>query len=259
MKSNIRISIVGAGRVANILGKAWSHAGVEIVEIYSRNSDKANKLAEVLKAKVATDIGNMATNIDAVAVLVSDDAIEAVATRLPKEVARFHSSGITDEAVMGGENGVLWPIKSLNEESATDSLSGVPFGVNANTDSLKTILENLVLAVDGSSFDAPKDVRSKVHLAAVFTDNFANHCLALSQQILEESGLPPDLMKPLAEGMARGANKGTSYSRQTGVALRRDIGSQEKHLLLLSHFNDAESLTDFYKYLSKHISDNHET
>jgi predicted short-subunit dehydrogenase-like oxidoreductase (DUF2520 family) len=113
--------------------------------------------------------------------------------------------------------------------------------------------------VDGSSFDAPKEVRSKVHLAAVFTDNFANHCLALSQQILEESGLPPDLMKPLAEGMARGANKGTSYSRQTGVALRRDIGSQEKHLLLLSHFNDAESLTDFYKYLSKHISDNHET
>ena len=65
-------------------------------------------------------------------------------------------------------------------------------------------------------------------------------------------------MKPLAEGLMMGAQKGNSFSLQTGVALRKDRGSQMKHIELLKEFSNKKELTEFYKFVSKHIEDSHE-
>jgi predicted short-subunit dehydrogenase-like oxidoreductase (DUF2520 family) len=258
MSKPLRISIAGTGKTAQALGQAWLKGGVEIVEIWGRSQVRAQELGEKLNAIVVKDLKAFSTDIDAVAVLVSDDAISIVANLLPKDVKRFHASGVTDINVMGGENGVVWPIKSFNAESLNEALTEVPFGVEAGSKEFKSLLYKLVSSVGGRAFDAPSQTRAKVHLAAVFTHNFANHCLALSQQILEEEGLPTDLMKPLAEGLINGAQSGNSFSLQTGVALRKDLGSQMKHLELLKDFSNQKELIEFYKFVSKHISDSHE-
>jgi len=256
----LRISIIGSGKVAQALCKALYAGGVEIVEIYNRNRTEAEKLAaELDNTKVVDRIEEFNTNIDAVAVLVKDDALESTAMLIPKSLKRFHASGVTDREVLGEVNGVIWPIKSFNAESVNDSLSGVPFGVDASSDEFKEMLDRIVTSVGGRGFYAPSEVRDKVHLAAVFADNFANHCLAQSQQILKDSGISTDLLQTLVEGLLIGASTGTSFERQTGVAIRGDKGSQEKHLELIKSFSNAQEMTEFYSLLSKHISESHNT
>lgn len=256
----LRISIIGSGKVAQALCKALSVGGVEIVEIYNRNRLGAEKLASGLdNAKVVDRIEDFNTNVDAVAVLIKDDALENTAKLIPKSLKRFHASGVTKREVLGEVNGVVWPIKSFNAESVHDSLSGVPFGVDASSDEFKETLDRIVKCVGGRGFYAPSEVREKVHLAAVFADNFANHCLALSQQILKDSGFSTDLLHTLAEGLMNGAATGTSFERQTGVALRGDKGSQQKHLELIKSFSNAQEMAEFYRLLSKHISESHNT
>ena len=258
MSKPLRISIAGTGKVAQALGQAWLKGGVEIVEVWGRSPESAQELGQKLGALVVKDLESFSTDIDAVAVLVSDDSISIVANSLPNDVKRFHASGVTDRNVMGGESGVVWPIKSFNSDSLNEDLTDVPFGVEAASKEYESLLYKLVSSVGGRAFDAPSKTRAKVHLAAVFTHNFANHCLALSQQILEEKGLPTDLMKPLAADLMKGAQNGNSFSLQTGVALRKDMGSQKKHIELLKEFSNQKELTEFYKFVSKHIEDSHE-
>ncbi|MDE0917928.1 MAG: DUF2520 domain-containing protein [Flavobacteriales bacterium] len=254
----LRMSIVGTGKVAQALGRAWQKGGVEIVEVWGRSQGRAQELGRKLNAVVVNDIATLSTDIDAVAVLVSDDAIREVAHSLPHNVKRFHASGVTDKDVLGGENGVVWPIKSFSTDTHEEDLTEVPFAVEAGSKEFQAMLHRLVRESGGKPFEASSQIRAKIHLAAVFTHNFSNHCLALSQQILDEEGLPKDLMRPLAEGLMEGAKKGNSFSLQTGVALRKDLGSQMKHLELLKEFSNNKALTEFYKFVSKHIADSHE-
>ena len=258
MSKPLRISIAGTGKVAQALGRAWLKSGVEIVEVWGRSPSRALELGNELNAVVINDLDTLSTDIDAVAVLVSDDAISMVANLFPNDVKRFHASGVTDRDVLRGENGVVWPIKSFSSSSLEEDLTDVPFAVEAGSKEFESILYRLVSESGGRPFNASSQARAKIHLAAVFTHNFSNHCLALSQQILDEEGLPKDLMRPLAEGLMEGAQSGNSFSLQTGVALRKDLGSQMKHIELLKGFSNNKELIEFYKFVSKHIADSHE-
>tara|TARA_B110000459_G_C16609955_1_gene495594 strand:+ start:40 stop:834 length:795 start_codon:yes stop_codon:yes gene_type:complete len=256
--TQLRISIIGAGNVAHALSHSMLIGGVKIVEIFNRDKEKAEKLAyELGGIKVVDKIEILDTTVDAVAVLVKDDAIEEVARQIPKAIDRFHVSGVTEREVLGGVNGVIWPIKSFNSESKNDSLESVPFGIDASCSEFREKLDRIVDCVGGQGFSAPSEVRSKVHLAAVFSDNFTNHCLAISQQILKDSGLPSDLMQSLVKGLLIGASSGNSYERQTGVAIRGDEGSMQKHLDIIQSFDNNEQLSEFYDFLSKHIAISH--
>ncbi|PCJ80501.1 MAG: hypothetical protein COA49_08500 [Bacteroidetes bacterium] len=261
----LRISIIGTGRVAISLGREWRANGVDIVEVYGRSLQSTHKLSEITGAIIVDDISKIRTDIDALAIIVSDDAIKDIASLVPSTVNKFHCSGVTAKEALGNECGVLWPIKSINPESINENFRDISFGVEASSESFSEILNQLVKVIHGKPFYAPLDVRAKVHLAAVFTDNFANHCLALSQTILSEANLPKNILNKLAEDMARGAIDSSSFSRQTGVALRHDYGSQKKHLELLYSLDKSlrlsrksTSIVDFYKFLSKHIADSHE-
>ena len=89
----LRISIIGAGKVAKALCRALSLGGVEIVEIYNRTRVEADKLAaELDNTNVVDRIEDLNTNVDAVAVLVKDDALESTAKLIPHSIRRFHAS-----------------------------------------------------------------------------------------------------------------------------------------------------------------------
>ena len=55
---------------------------------------------------------------------------------LPNNVKRFHASGVTDRDVLGGENGVVWPIKSFSSDTHEEDLTDVPFAVEAGQKNL---------------------------------------------------------------------------------------------------------------------------
>ena len=251
---SLNISIAGSGRVARAMGRALKSSGHTIVQVISRNEIDGQKLADKLGAEYITYSDNV-RNVDLIALLVSDDAISEVSSLLPSTIPQFHSSGVTSIDVISSEvAGVVWPIKSINEKSTNSNFNGVPIGIESTTDLFKNLLLEMAISIGGDGFEADSRKRSIIHLAAVFTDNFANHCLTLSQSILKNSNLDPSLMRALASGLLEGALNGDSESRQTGVAIRGDLGSQKKHIELL----DSDSEKAFYKFLSEQIKNHHE-
>ena len=69
--AQLRISIIGAGNVAHALSRSMLIGGVEIIEIFNRDQEKAEKLAyELGGIKVVDKIEILDTTVDAVAVLV---------------------------------------------------------------------------------------------------------------------------------------------------------------------------------------------
>ena len=241
--------------MAFALGHALHKSGIEIIEVYGRKIKKAKELAELLNSKIVSKLGNISTDVDAYFLLVSDDAIEEVSKQLPATVAHVHASGVTNvDVLISKVSGVVWPIKSINTKSMKNGFTGVPCAIEGTSDEFENSLFDAVLKLGADAVKAKSSDRSVIHLSAVFTDNFANHCLALSQKILSESKLEPELLRELATSMAEGAITGDSFERQTGVAIRGDLGSQQQHLDLIKE----QSLKEFYKFLSSHIAKHHE-
>ena len=254
MNSVFKISIAGSGKVAEAFSHALKDAGHSIVQIFSRNQHTGLKLADEVGAQHILSNDDI-INVDLFAVLVSDDSIFEVSNLLPSDIPQFHASGVTGIDVLNSKNsGVVWPIKSINSKSSNSSLQGTPMAIEANDEGFGNMLSKIVESIGGQGFNSDSKQRAIIHLAAVFTDNFANHCLSLSQEILKENGISPTLMSTLAQGLVDGAKNGDSVERQTGVALRGDLGSQLKHLDLL----DGNAKKEFYKFLSKQIKEYHE-
>ena len=248
---SLNISIAGSGRVARAMGHAFKSAGHTITQVISRNP---TDLATELNAENINFDGSI-SEVDLIAVLVSDDSITKVSSLLPSHIPQFHASGITDiEELHSETRGVVWPIKSINNKSASEGFSFVPIGIESSNEAFLKTLSSLVSSINGDEFEADSSKRSVVHLAAVFTDNFANHCLTLSQDVLKNADLDPKLMRSLAEGLTAGALNGDSKNRQTGVAIRGDFKRQKRHVELLN----TESAVEFYKFISKKIAEYHE-
>ena len=248
---SLNISIAGSGRVARAMGHAFKGAGHTITQIISRTP---TVLATELDAENINFDGTI-SEVDLIAVFVSDDYISKVSSLLPSHIPQFHASGITDiEKLHSETRGVVWPIKSINNKSASEGFSGVPMGIESSNEAFLKTLSSLVSSINGEAFESDSSKRAVVHLAAVYADNFANHCLTMSQDVLKNADLDPKLMRSLAEGLLAGALNGDSMNRQTGVAIRGDFKSQKRHIELLN----TKSAVEFYKFISKKIAEYHE-
>jgi len=92
--------------------------------------------------------------------------------------------------------------------------------------------------------------RKHLHLAAVFACNFANHCYALSAKILEQHGLPFEVMLPLIDETALKVHSMHPFAAQTGPAIRYDQNVIEAQKALLSDDADTQEI---YDIMSKSI------
>ena len=93
--------------------------------------------------------------------------------------------------------------------------------------------------------------RARVHLAAVFACNFANHMYALGEEVVRRAGLDFGVLKPLiAETAAKACDARSPRDVQTGPAVRNDTVTQERHLALL---DGDPTLQEIYTQISKNI------
>jgi predicted short-subunit dehydrogenase-like oxidoreductase (DUF2520 family) len=96
--------------------------------------------------------------------------------------------------------------------------------------------------------DSP--TRKKLHLAAVFANNFVNHLMGMSSEILEDTNLDLSLLKPLLEETISKSFTLGPKEAQTGPAKRGDIETIDAHLRMLE---DQPQLAALYEMISKQI------
>lgn len=251
------INIIGAGNVAFRMALFLQNAGHNVVSVFARDIEKAEKIVRALKrAKsdaVAIDSFQLIPHADIIILAVSDNAIAEVASQLPhKGDFTVHTSGATPMSVLvdaGLANcGIFYPLMTLSMNRDLD-IRLVPFLLEYANEDGKKILVNLVNSLKAEYKICDSYKRLQFHTAAIFTTNFINYSLSLAYDISH-----PDFvfLLPSAIESVRKAFLNTPAVSQTGPAKRGDTNTIGKHIDVLSEEKFAEHL-EVYKFLTEKI------
>jgi predicted short-subunit dehydrogenase-like oxidoreductase (DUF2520 family) len=246
------IVLIGTGNTASVLGRKLKEAGHHIVQVYGRNSMAASLLAYEL-ATESTNYWNVVTKeADIYILAVSDIAIGEIVRELhfPGKII-VHTAASVSKFILektSDHYGVFYPLQSLKKEIPL--LPDTPIIIDASDSSTLEQLEKLAMSITDQVVVADDDKRKKVHLAAVFCNNFVNHLYALAESYCKKEGIDFRLLLPLileTAGRVEFVSPGIS---QTGPAIRNDQSTMEEHLKMLESYPEMKKL---YALLSQSI------
>lgn len=251
----MRIVLIGAGRIAWHLGKRLKGKSLPVAQVINRSGARAQALAQALDADWSDDYTDALPDADWIILAVRDDAIEAVAAALSAHAPNAlvtHTSGATPGAILKPyfeRHGVFYPLQSFSLERMP-VWSKIPFCVDAATPEDVVFLKKIAKTIGNLVYQVNDRQRAVLHVAAVFANNFANHCFTLSEKILEEADLPFEMLHPLMEETLAKALQDSPAKMQTGPAVRGDEETIRRHLSLLANHPEWQTL---YANLSQSI------
>jgi len=225
----MKIILIGAGNLATHLGKAVFAAGHDVVQVFSRTLQSASELASQVGAEAIADISKVRNDADLYILSVKDDVLPQLVPLLckGKETKVFlHTAGSVAMDVFRGmalHYGVLYPMQSFSKGREVD-FRIIPCFVEANDEFALRRIGDLAHQVSDRVYRLSSEDRKYLHLSAVFACNFVNHCYAVSQEILEQHGIPFDVMLPLIDETAAKVHEMEPNKAQTGPAVRYDEG-----------------------------------
>ena len=127
-------------------------------------------------------------------------------------------------------------------------LDDVHFFAEANNEEALNDLIALGGLLSCHVVEADSSQRLQLHIASVFSCNFANHMWTLADELLTDAGLSFDAMKPLIRTTVDKLDRLAPDRSQTGPAVRHDTRVIDRHLSML----DGDK-RDIYDLLSQSI------
>lgn len=228
----ISVVIVGNGNVANLLLQVFQTVkDLSVLQINSRN---------------LTNIPTAAITI----IAVSDDAIAEVSSKITNQFV-VHTSGSVSMAALQNNTrkGVFYMLQTFSKDKPVN-FQEVPFCLEAtNENDLKT-LETLAKLLSQKVYFINSEQRKALHVAAVFANNFANHCYQIANEICKTHQVPFEILHPLIQETALKIKVLSPKRAQTGPAIRNDQQTIQNHLLLLDSHQQ-----EMYTILTKSIQD----
>ncbi|HAV57400.1 MAG: F420-dependent NADP oxidoreductase [Acinetobacter sp. GWC1_38_13] len=256
----MRITFIGAGRVAYHLAKVL-HPDHQIVQVFSRDLEKANRLASLVDAVAISDFEQLSSDIDLVIIAISDQAIAEVIQKISaylQQVLIVHTSGSTSLevlSVVNDKSGVFYPLQTFSYEREIDWTTTPVFVEAVNNHDLD-LLTSLAGSLTQKVYQYSSQQRQTLHMAAVFACNFSNYCYDIAKQIVDEQQVDFSLLHPLILETAQKATINDPKEMQTGPAMRGDENILKMHHKLLE--KDARNdLVDVYQLLSEGIKTRH--
>jgi predicted short-subunit dehydrogenase-like oxidoreductase (DUF2520 family) len=246
----IRVVLIGAGNVAIHLARAMEQTEkVRLVQHYSRSTKNSAYFSETIPN--TQDIRSLA-EADIYLIAVKDEAIEEIAVQIrTKRGMLVHTSGsIPMESLESSpRHGVLYPIQTFSKDREMD-WSQTHLALEASSIQEMELLKEMASAFSPRFCEIDSKQRKKLHLAAVFANNFSNHMFALSKEVCEENDLDFDLLKPLIEETGKKVLTVSPEEAQTGPARRGDLE------VMLDQENELdEKKRTIYSILSKSITE----
>jgi len=259
----MKISFIGAGNVSWHLSQALENAGHGVEEVFSRNAENAEELTKQLyNAKVQRDL-NFSKSIAKVFFLcVTDDSMLEVAKQLvlPEGSMLVHTSGSKSLADLDEllrinsdisiKTGVFYPLQTFTKNFRID-FTQIPICIESEVESVEKALIDLGQDISDITYMVDSEERRVLHLAAVFACNFTNHLWGIAQEIMRDSDLEFDLLKPLINETFRKAMASDDiFKAQTGPAYRGDHKIINQQLLFLKQQPEYQQI---YRVLSEGI------
>ncbi|HXB10390.1 MAG TPA: DUF2520 domain-containing protein [Bacteroidia bacterium] len=251
MKNSEKIVFIGAGNLATVLAPSLKGKR-NIIQIYSRTSSSAQKLAKLLSCPYTNDLKKINKEADIYIVAVKDEAIEKVASvlRLQGKTV-IHTSGSVDMKVLkkvSANYGVLYPPHGFTKGAKLGK--NVPFCIEASNAKVKNQLSSIAKDLGGKTYYMNSEQRAKLHLAGVFANNFTNHMLVIADDIAIEAKIPFEILIHLVDDVVAKLKQHKPKLNQTGPAKRKDNRILKKHEQMLKK-NPA--YLAIYRLISKNI------
>ena len=248
------IVIIGSGNVAEALAKAFAKArGYDLLQISGRNEKRVKEISSAAGCGYAVAPAKPA-RADIYIIAVSDRAIAEVAAGFnvgDSVVAHTAGSvGIEELSAAIKNRGALYPLQTFTAGREVN-MAEVPLFVEGSNEYTAGILKGLGAAISDSVRECGPEERMKLHMAAVFACNFTNHLYVMAEEMLDETGIPRGVLKPLIrETAAKAIAAKNAAFVQTGPAVRNDAPTMKKHLDLLA---GCPQLQELYRIISSDI------
>lgn len=247
----IKVAIIGGGNVATHLANAFSKTDeVSLVQVYARNIEQVEHLKEVTSITNSIDL---LTKADVYIIAVSDDAIGDVSRKIEqKNGLVVHTSGsVAMQSLQNtGRKGIFYLLQSFSKDKEVN-FNKIPFCLEAENEEDLQLLETLAKTIGKKIYRINSEQRKRLHVAAVFVNNFTNHMYKIGADICNEHQVPFEVLLPLIQETAQKITELSPDAAQTGPAKRNDQKTIQDHLALLN----AEQ-QEIYKLITKSIQQN---
>lgn len=237
-------SLIGAGRVARVLGQALVGCGYQAAAVNSRRIESAQQLAEALGARVASAAA-AAQAADFVLITTPDDCIAEVAAAVAAAggwragQVVLHTAGALATTVLqpaaagGAAIGSLHPLQSFAGGAA--SLQGVYFACSGAAPALQ-LCRSLVAEWGGIYWELAEANRVQYHAAACAASNYLVVLLDWAVRQLAPLGLTEAeaqaALAPLVQGTLQNLQR-QGRAALTGPISRGDAATLAAHLAVL--------------------------
>ncbi len=252
-----KITILGSGNVATHLAGAFYSSNVEIVQIFSPNTQHAKELAEKVKCPYTSEIKKISDNTDLYLFSISDSAILPILKQGTwNNKICVHTAGSVHIDIFKSYTtsyGVIYPFQTFSKNIPID-IKEVPFFIEGSNEDIKNLLTQLVKKISPHIQHINSEQRKWLHLSGVFACNFVNHMLAISEQILNQNNIPRSNLHPLVKETIKKALKYGPIRSQTGPALRNNIDILTKHIQMLEKKPEWQKI---YTFVSESIYKTH--
>ena len=186
---------------------------------------------------------------------VSDRVIEKIVCELLNKNNRLiivYCSGSIDIVSKYPENVICWyPLYSFTKGIPVD-WNKVPVFTEIGDSSIQQMIGNINKQLNIKSVEISAEIRKRLHLSAVFINNFTTACAIAANTVLNDSTLFTYLLPILNQTIEKitDYNGDELVNIQTGPAKRRDEIVIEEHLALLKSLASERQL---YDAVSKYI------
>ncbi len=229
----IKVVLLGSGNVAYHLALALKSAeNVELIQRYSRNGKNDVFFDTFLPA--TNNLEHLKT-ADVYIIAVKDDAIGSLSENLSHlNGLVLHTSGsMPIDAIHSSlKRGVLYPVQTFTINQKID-FKKVPLVIEATTTEDLKLLDTLATSLSERVFELNSSKREKLHVAAVFANNFSNYMFTCTDELCKEFKLPFDALRPIILETGKKIQAMDPLQAQTGPARRNDRAIIEKHIDML--------------------------
>ena len=223
----LRIVLIGTGNVATQLAQAIVRHGdqLQLVQLYGRNRQHVQQLSQLVGDIPFTAQKDKVVQADLYLCSVKDDAIADALQGI-----NFHSGTLAHTAGsvpmhvltgMAAHIGVFYPLQTFSREKKVD-FSKITAYIEANSEYSKLSLTLFANILCQNTRYVTSATRARLHLAAVFACNFANHLYAQADDLLKEANIPFSDLLPLIDETVEKVHHLSPREAQTGPARRKD-------------------------------------
>jgi predicted short-subunit dehydrogenase-like oxidoreductase (DUF2520 family) len=268
-------AIVGAGAVAQTLGRLMAEGGERIVALASRNRSRAEHAARFIGASDSPiqivdleEIPRLATHV---LIAVSDEGIEPVAAALAaagmQSGVALHTCGAKGPDALaalrtsGVACGLLHPLQTIRSaEQGVKSLADATFGLSGDQGAVKwadQIVETIRMATGGRgrSLYIDPDRLSYYHAGAVMASNALVAALDAALILLTHAGVEREAalraVGPLARTTLDNVLGSGTEAALTGPVVRGDASTVAAHRHALQ--NVGPTVAKLYEASAAHL------